>query len=201
MHIQLNLDDSVVAIINRTYSPKTALTAGIRVLDMNSKLLFSENKTISLKSTDVEKSISLSKILSEEKGISFVVLNLKNASGKTISQNTYWFSPEHNFNRLKEMPSSKMNVKILKTATGKNETQWTLQFTNPANRLAFFINPQILQNGKEIFPSFWSDNYFSLSPNESTTVQVTIPNVKIKDTKVELAVSAWNVEKELIPLK
>src|SRR5690348_11493878 len=83
VHIQLDLDDSVVAIINRTYFPKTALKAEIKVFDLNSKLLFSQNKTITVKSTDVEKSISLSNILSEEKGISFVVLNLKNASGKT----------------------------------------------------------------------------------------------------------------------
>ena len=201
VHIQLDLDDSVVAIINRTYFPKTALKAEIKVFDLNSKLLFSQNKTITVKSTDVEKSISLSNILSEEKGISFVVLNLKNASGKTISLNTYWFAPGHNFKGLKEMPSSKMNVKILNTATGKNETQWTVQLTNPTNRFAFFVNPQVVENGKEILPSFWSDNYFSLSPNESTTVHVTIPNVKIKDKKVEFAVSGWNVEKEFIPLK
>jgi hypothetical protein len=200
VHIQLNLDDSVVAVINRTYKNQNNLSEEIKVFDLNSKLLFSENKTINLSATDVKESVSLSNILSNEKGISFVVLNLKNSSGKTISQNTYWFSPEHNFTSLKEMPAAKLNVKILKTEKGKNETKWTLQFTNSTKQIAFFINPQIINRGKEILPSFWSDNYFSLSPNESTTVNVSIPNALIKEGKPELALSAWNVEKEKIEL-
>ncbi|MGN6193480.1 MAG: glycosyl hydrolase 2 galactose-binding domain-containing protein [Ginsengibacter sp.] len=200
VHIQLNLDDSVVAIVNRTYSVNTALRAEVRVFDINSKLIFSQDKIINVKSADVEKTISLSNILSNEKGISFVVLNLKNSSGKTISQNTYWFSPDHNFKSLKEMASTKVNVKILQTEKGKNETKWTLQFTNSTKQIAFFINPQIISKGKEILPSFWSDNYFSLAPNESTTVNVSIPNAMIKEGKPELALSAWNVEKEKIEL-
>jgi hypothetical protein len=200
VHIQLNLDDSVVAVINRTYKNQNNLSEEIKVFDLNSKLLFSENKTINLSATDVKESVSLSNILSNEKGISFVVLNLKNSSGKTISQNTYWFSPEHNSTSLKEMPAAKVNVKVLKTEEGKNETKWTLQFTNSTKQIAFFINPQIINRGKEILPSFWSDNYFSLSPNESTTVNVSIPNALIKEGKPELALSAWNVEKEKIEL-
>jgi hypothetical protein len=201
VHIQLNLDDSMVALINRTYKPQSALTAVVKVFNMNSKLLFSQNKVTNLKSTDVEKSISLSKILSKEKGISFVVLKLKNPLGKTLSQNTYWFAQEHNFKALKEMPLSNVKVKILKTENGKNETRWTLGFRNSTSRLAFFINPQIINNGKEILPSFWSDNYFSLSPNELTIVNVSVPNAKIKEGKIQLAVGGWNVEKEITELK
>jgi hypothetical protein len=200
VHIQLNLDDSVVAVINRTYKNQNNLSEEIKVFDLNSKLLFSENKTINLSATDVKESVSLSNVLAKENGISFVVLNLKNSSGKSISQNTYWFSPEHNFTSLKEMPAAKVNVKILKTEKEKNETKWTLQFTNSTKQIAFFINPQIINRGKEILPSFWSDNYFSLSPNESTTVNVSIPNALIKEGKPELALSAWNVEKEKIEL-
>jgi hypothetical protein len=201
VHIQLNLDDSMVALINRTYKPQSASTAVVKVFNMNSKLLFSQNKVTNLKSTDVEKSISLSKILSKEKGISFVVLKLKNPLGKTLSQNTYWFAQEHNFKALKEMPLSNVKVKILKTENGKNETRWTLGFRNSTSRLAFFINPQIINNGKEILPSFWSDNYFSLSPNELTIVNVSVPNAKIKEGKIQLAVGGWNVEKEITELK
>jgi len=201
VHIQLNLDDSVVSIINRSYALKSALSADVKVFDLNSKLVFSQTKTINVKSTDVEKSISLADVLSKEKGISFVVLKLNNGSGKTISQNTYWFAPEHNFTSLKDMPAAKVNVKIVKTEKEKNETKWTLQFINPTDRLAFFINPQVLKNGKEILPSFWSDNYFSLAANESLTINVSVPNEKIKDAKLQLSVSGWNVEKALTDLK
>lgn len=200
VHIQLNLDDSVVAIINRTYKAQTSLTANVTVFDLNSKILFSQNQSINLKSTDVEKTISLEKVLTKVKGISFVVLNLKNALGKTISENTYWFSPEHHFKGLKEMPFTNLNVKILKSEKGKNETKWTIEFSNTTKRLAFLINPQITMNEKEVLPSFWSDNYFSLSPGESEIINVSVPNVKIKNGKAELAISGWNIKKWILQL-
>ena len=201
VHIQLNLDDSVVAVINRTYKVQNNLSAEIKVYDLNSKLLFNQNKLINLSATDVKESVSLANILSKEKGISFVVLDLKTAGAKTISHNVYWFSPEHNFKALKGMNPADVTVKILKTGQGKNETTFTFQFTNTSDKLAFFINPQITENGIEILPSFWTDNYFSLSPNESTKVNVSVPNAKLKDAKPHLAVSAWNVEKEIITLE
>jgi hypothetical protein len=201
VHIQLNLDDSVVAVINRTYKVQNNLSAEIKVYDLNSKLLFNQNKLINLSATDVKESVSLANILSKEKGISFVVLDLKTAGAKTISHNVYWFSPEHNFKALKGMNPADVNVKILKTGKSKNETTFTFQFTNTSDKLAFFINPQITENGIEILPSFWTDNYFSLSPNESTKVNVSVPNAKLKDAKPHLAVSAWNVEKEIITLE
>jgi hypothetical protein len=201
VHIQLNLDDSVVAVINRTYKVQNNLSAEIKVYDLNSKLLFNQNKLINLSATDVKESVSLANILSKEKGISFVVLDLKTAGAKTISHNVYWFSPEHNFKALKGMNPADVNVKILKTGKSKNETTFTFQFTNTSDKLAFFINPQITENGIEILPSFWTDNYFSLSPNESTKVNVSVPNAKLKDAKPHLAVSGWNVEKEIITLE
>src|SRR5690242_11959249 len=97
VHIQLNLDDSVVAVINRSYKVQNNLSAEIKVYDLNSRLLFNQNKSINLSATDVKESVSVANILSKEKGISFVVLDLKTAAGKTISHNVYWFSPEHNF--------------------------------------------------------------------------------------------------------
>lgn len=201
VHIQLNLDDSVVAVINRSYKTENNLKANIQVYNLNSKLLFNQNKTISLKATDVKEFLSLANVLSKENGISFVVLNLMNSSGNTISHNVYWMAPENNFKSLKGMPTANLKAILLKTVKGKNETKWRFQFTNTTNRVAFFINPQIIKSGKEILPSFWSDNYFSLSPHESTIVNVSVPNVQIKDDKPQLALSGWNVKKLFIPLE
>ncbi|MEO6893581.1 MAG: glycoside hydrolase family 2 TIM barrel-domain containing protein, partial [Ginsengibacter sp.] len=201
VHIQLNLDDSVVAVINRSYKNQTNLSEEIKVYDLNSQLLFNKIQAISLTATDVKESVSLANVLSKEKGISFVVLSLKNSAGKTISHNVYWFSPGHNFKDLKGMNASSLKSKIIKTEKGKTATSYTFEFTNTTNKIAFFINPQITKNNKEIFPSFWSENYFSLSPNESTTVTVSIPNAMIKEGKPQLALSGWNVEKKKYDLK
>jgi beta-galactosidase/beta-glucuronidase len=200
VHIQLNLDDSAVAVINRSYKVQNNLSAEIKVFDFNNKLLFNQDKSISLTATDVKEFLSLSDVLGKEKGISFVILSLRNAVGKTISHNVYWFSPEHNFKALKGMNAANVKVKILKKEKNKTETKWTFEFTNTTNKLAFFINSQIIEGGKEILPSFWSDNYFSLAPNESATVSVSVPNALVKTANPELALSGWNVEKQFMML-
>lgn len=196
VHIQLNLDDSAVAVVNRSYQSQQNLTAQIKLYDVNSRLLFNKKETIDLHASEVKKSVSLENLLSKADGISFVFLRLRNSEGKTISQNVYWFSPEHNFKNLKQMPFARLKAKILKTEKLQTETKWTIQISNTTNQLAFFVNPQLTENGKEILPSFWSDNYFSLAPNESTIITVSIPDAKINGQKPSLALSGWNVEKE-----
>ena len=98
------------------------------------------------------------------------------------------------------MPATEVSAKVTKTEKLKSDTKWTIEISNTTNKLAFFINPQVIENGKEILPSFWSDNYFSLAPNSSTTVTVSVPNAKV-GRKVELKISGWNVEKKIIELK
>ena len=67
VHIQLNLDDSVVAIVNRSYQSQNNLKAEVKVYDVNSKLLFSQAKTISLKAKRCTRKHFSSKIISERK--------------------------------------------------------------------------------------------------------------------------------------
>ncbi|MGN6342460.1 MAG: beta-mannosidase [Ginsengibacter sp.] len=200
VHIQLNLDDSTVAVVNRSYKSQSSLSAVIKVFDLQSKLIFSQEKSINVNASDIAPSISLSEILSKEQGISFVVLVLKNTAGKVVSHNTYWFSPNHDFKNLKDLSASDLSVKILKKESSETATSYVFKFTNTTQKIAFFINPQIVVDGKEILPSFWSDNYFSLSPNEATTVRVSIPAEMIKDANPQLALSAWNVAKKIYDL-
>jgi hypothetical protein len=197
VHIQLNLDDSTVAIVNRSYKSESNLSAEIKVFDLQSKLIFSQEKLINVKASDISPSISLSEVLSKEEGISFVVLVLKNAAGKVISHNTYWFSPDHDFKNLKNLSASNMSMKIIKKEKTKRTTSYVFEFANNTQKIAFFINPQIIVDGKEVLPSFWSDNYFSLSPNEATTIRVSIPAEMIKGANPQLALSAWNIEKKI----
>ena len=87
VHIQLNLSNNKVTVLNRTYKQVSGLTAQVDVYGLDSKKMFSENVNVNLGPTDVRETSSIDNILKEAKGISFVVLNLKNSSGKVISRN------------------------------------------------------------------------------------------------------------------
>lgn len=201
VHVQLNLDDTTVAVVNRTYRAHSNLTVIADVLDLNGKVLHHQSTKLNSDTTSVKQVLPLASTLARLEGVVFVVLHLADGSGKTISQNVYWMSPKHDFTSLAQMTPAKVETKIIAAAKDKNNLKCTLQFTNSSKQLAFFINPQLLLNGEEIMPSFWSRNYFSLLPKESITVTVSCPAAKLTGMQPVVVTAGWNVPKTEMKLK
>ena len=201
VHIQLSINDFKVLVINRTYQPLSGLVAQVELFSMDSKSLFHEEKDISLSATEVKETSTISSALANLKGVNFVVLNLKNNIGKVISHNVYWLSNDEVYKSLNEMQKTKVNAKVILSSKGKSETSWTIQFTNATNKLAFFIRPQLMAAGEEVLPSYWTSNYFTLAPSETTTVSVSCPKVTLDGKNPVIKISGWNVNEEEIKLK
>ncbi|MDB5148653.1 MAG: hypothetical protein JWQ57_2673, partial [Mucilaginibacter sp.] len=202
IHIQYNYDNSSIAIINRTHHATGSLTATADIYDINSKLIKSEKVgNVGLALTGVKEVIQLKDALAATKGVSFVVLNLINTAGKTVSHNVYWLSATDDFTSLNDMKHAQVQAKVLKAEKGASENKWTMQFTNNSNQLAFFVRPQLMKNGEEVMPSYWTGNYFSLAPHESITVSVSAPVAKLGTVKPTVLLEGWNLDKQVIELQ
>jgi hypothetical protein len=199
VHIQLNLNDSVVAVVNRTHHPVRKITAEIAVYALNSSSSYSRTITIDLAEEEVKPALTIASVLKQERQISFVLLNLKDEAGHELSRSTYWLEPEEKFNALQQMAPTRVEMKLLKAEQGPEETGWTVKLTNPSKQLAFFIRLQLMDGREEILPSFWTGNYITLAPGESTTVNVTVPARCVKAIKPDLKASGWNVGENRIP--
>ena len=193
VHIQLNLNDLKVLVINRTFKKIPGLIAQVDLYSLDSKLLFHEEKSISLSETDVKETTSLNSVLAGAQGVNFVILNLKNSTGKVISHNVYWLSGNGDYKSLNEMPVTGLQSKVLTVAKGKSESTWTIQITNNTNKLAFFIRPQLVSDDEEILPCYWSESYFTLAPSETTTAKVSCPAAILNGKNPEIKISGWNV--------
>jgi hypothetical protein len=200
VHIQLNLSDLNVLVLNRTHRPVPGLVAQADLFSIDSKSLFHEEKSISLAATDVKETNSLSSVLATAQGVNFVVLNLKNSTGKVLSHNVYWLSNDGDYKSLNEMQKTGVQVKVLKTSKGKSENTWTIQITNTTTKLAFFIRPQLMYDGNEVLPSYWSGNYFTLAPYETTTVTVSSPAAILNGKIPVIRISGWNVIQQELAL-
>ncbi len=201
VHIQLNLANNKVTVLNRTYKNAPGLVSHVDMYNMNSELLFHEEKKVSLGPTDVKETSAIGPKLSKTKELVFVVLNLKNALGKVISSNIYWISPDNNYKQMREMKETSVNIRITDEKKEKDNISWTIEISNPSGMLAFFIRPQIMSCGEEVLPSLWSRNYISLAPGEKTVVNVTCPLARLKDDTPVLKVSGWNVQKVEVPVR
>lgn len=201
LHIQLNLDDSTVAVINRRHRSTGNLAAEATLYTVNGKLIKTLHAgNIRLDSTGTKEVIPLKDALKNVKEVVFVVLNLKDARGKTISHNTYWSSPGNGFGALNNMPPAKLKAKVLSVTKGKSEAEWTLQISNTSDKLAFFVRPQLMKGNEEVMPSYWTANYFSLAPHERITISVSVPVVKLGNTTPTVLLEGWNAEKQTISL-
>ena len=201
VHIQLNLINNKVTVLNRTYIQASRLTAKAEVYDLDSKRVFSESIDVNLGPVDVKEISSLDRIIKEAKGVSFVVLNLENNSGEVVSHNVYWISSDGGFMSLNNMAETNINITVIKEKKGNADHEWNLRMTNSSGRIAFFVRPQLMSQGEEVLPSFWSNNYFTLAPGESTELSVSCPSVKLKDSEPVLRVSGWNVPLKEVGLK
>ncbi len=193
VHIQLNLISNKVTVLNRTYKPVPNLTSQVDIYGLDSKRLYHDQAAVSPGATDVKETSAIADALKSTKGIVFVVLNLKNASGKVVSRNIYWISSDGNYRPMNSMAKTDVSVVFSPAPSGRNDKKWTVRVTNKSDKLAFFIRPQLMNNGEEVLPAYWSGNYFSLAPGESITVAVTCPAAAVKGVQPVLKVSGWNV--------
>jgi hypothetical protein len=199
VHVQLNLNDSVVTVVNRNHHAVSELTAEISVFTMNSELVFSKTVLVGLGSEEVKPALPLVGILKQAKGVSFILLKLKDAAGTEISRNTYWLDQRKDFSAFRQMTRTRVDVKILKVVPGSAQSGVLVQLTNPTKQIAFFVRLQLMEGQEEIMPSFWTGNYITLAPGESTTVNVSVPSRCLKAIKPNVKVSGWNVEEKSLP--
>jgi hypothetical protein len=193
VHIQLNLNNLDVLALNRTRKAAGDLVAQADIFDISSKSIFHEEKNVSLTATDVKQTLSLKQVLEQSKGVNFVILNLKDKSGKVVSHNAYWLSNDEDYKSLNGMPEAMVKIRVLKEEKSTRGSSWRVQITNSSDRIAFFIRPQLLVKGEEILPSYWSGSYITLAPSESTVLTVSCPEQQLCDTAPVLKVSGWNV--------
>ena len=193
VHIQLNLDDSSVALVNRTYIKRSGLQYEVEIVGMTGTSLYKQQGQATVDTADAKEVLSVRDILRQAQGISFVLLKAKDREGKILSQNVYWMSPGHDFTSLRQMPPSRVQVKVLASEKKDGYTGWTLEFTNASSQLAFFLNPQVIRDGEEVLPSYWTDNYFSIPAGKSITVKVSCPVEELKGTVPQLRLEGWNI--------
>jgi len=199
VHAQLNLNDSTVAIINRTHQPTGALSINTQVFDIHAKLLTNQTSKASLADAGVKELTPLASVLKNHKELNFVILNVKDALGKSISHNAYWLAPDTDYTALKNMPKAQLKLTVTKVERPGSDKKYSMQIVNSSNQIAFFVRPQLMSDNDEVMPSYWSANYFTLAPHESISVSVSAPVSKL-GAKTFMVLSGWNSAKQRIDL-
>lgn len=179
LHIQLNLDDYRVAVIQHGPSKHLSLSAEAKMYDLDSRLVWSRAEEL-VKDTDPVRevfSVPAGRV-DGEGGMRFLRLRLRDRHDVTVSENFYWLNqPVSDFRALSSLPRASVGVEPVTKDVREERAHVTWRIVNTGETLAFFLRARLLggSEGLEILPAFWNDNYFSLLPGEGRILHVSVP--------------------------
>ena len=168
LHIQLNLLTREVEAVNYHAGDRTGLTAKVSVLDMGGKVVdgctaqldLPEDSTAVVAALPVPESIS---------PVYYVKLELSDAAGNLLSENFYVQGKEEgNLQALNQLGEASVKVSM----TGKGP--WKVTLINNGDIPALMLRLKLVSKstGEMILPVIYSDNYISLMPGETKTVDI-----------------------------
>ena len=196
VHIQLNLNDSAVCVLNQTAVDLRGLTASVQLFDMHGKLLSENNRTVDIKSQEI---LLLDKVRLPEAPVQvfFLRLMLKDG-GAVIDENLYWLSnKKHSYEKLNELAPADVEA----TVSPATDERAVIALKNPGKETAFFIRLKVTdEKGELILPSFFSENYITLFPGDSRKIELDLSEAGIegKGKKLRLSLEGWNVNEKSI---
>jgi exo-1,4-beta-D-glucosaminidase len=192
VHIQFNPVNGSIRIINSTRAETPNLEVKVRIYNRAFKQvreLKAEAAIPALSSREIAPA-SQSDFPPEGKG--FVSLQLLN-NGKLVADNLYWLSQDGDFSFLSSMPLTVLNASA-KREIREGRQMIKIRLSNSGPGPAFFTHLRIgRKDGKEILPSFWSDNFLSLLPGESRDITWTGEAAVSAREALQLKLEGWNV--------
>lgn len=196
VHIQFNLNDSVICVLNQTADKLSSITAIIRLYDLHGKLLSEQKNPVNLKAHDV---ILLNKIdlPKNDSEVFFLKLQLSDRD-KILDENLYWLSNKpRSYEKLNELEKVTVRTVIIKG----DEGHAVIKISNSKSETAFFIRLKVMNRKNElVLPSFFTDNFFTLLPGDEKQVELDFNSNKnsVSPDELKLVVEGWNVQQEEI---
>lgn len=174
-HIQWNIHDHKVIVANTSLKDYRGATASFTVYDPTGKKLFQKSgKTDVLLNRKTE--LWTVSVPENIKGIVIVRLVLRDAGGRILSENDYWYKDGYTNAPagLCDFPPAvlKLTRKCLK------EGKLTVTVKNGGKLAAPFVRLNVVYSdtGESVLPAYNSDNYFNLLPGETKTITIDYPS-------------------------
>ena len=201
LHIQLDLSNYNVAVINTTNDPQAALLLVANVYSLDNKLLLhkEEKRDAAADALADGFQLELAPLLASEKMV-LVNLELRTAFGEVTSRNFYWLGADNaSYRRLNRLPAASLSATAKSTRAGETiRVRVDLRNTGTSVALATKLTLLNATDGSRILPAYYSENYVSLLPGESRQIEIEYP-AKSANGPAQVAMRGWNLAKQVVP--
>lgn len=183
LHIQWNAGTEGIEVVNYRAGQQPQLTARAELLTQLGEVKWQQECPVSIGEDQTFECFALptdDAALASLSDTYIIRLTLKNAEGKTLSENIYCRGKEEgNFKSLLAQPKAAVKIESNAQLMG-DEWQITAQVSNPDKVPAMMVHltARGSRSHERLLPVIYSDNYFCLMPGESKTITV---SVKVAD--------------------
>lgn len=201
VHVQLDLSDYEVDVVNTTVAAMPDASLSTKVYSLENKLLFENNQKLQVGANALTPGFKLELAPFLSTGMVFVRLALSDATGKAISDNLYWLGGgESPYRPLNRLPPATLSTSASASHDGDEiKIQVQLENRGTSAALANKLTLETASDGARILPAYLTDNYISLLPGETRTVEIKYP-ASAAEGSPKLEIRGWNLASTTIPI-
>jgi Exo-beta-D-glucosaminidase Ig-fold domain/Glycosyl hydrolases family 2/Concanavalin A-like lectin/glucanases superfamily/Glycosyl hydrolases family 2, TIM barrel domain len=194
IHIQLDPSNYLVQVVNTTTAPFSGVVLSANVVSLDNAQLVhhEEHKNVPQDSVIDGFPLDLKQFLTS--GLVTVKLELRDATGKLLSQNFYLLGAEDSsYRALDRLPSSEVAATAVSVRrTDKEMVRVSLQNRGSVVSLQIKLTLTNAKDGSRILPAYYDDNYVSLLPGESRDIEVEYA-ASAAAGPVQIVLRGWNL--------
>ena len=191
LHVQWNPVTNHVEVVNRSAGHQQG-TVKASIIDLNGKTLWEQTQGY-VSDEDMTLDMMQVEVPAEIAGAYFLRLSLTDDKGQLRSMNDYVNTTEGNDR------TSLHDLRRAQVTTAVNGKSITL--SNNGNVPAVMLRLNLKgDDGEQILPVIYSDNYFHLMPGEVRTIDIEWKAEDARGTKPVLEISGTNISKSTIAL-
>jgi hypothetical protein len=168
VHIQMNLHDKKVVVLNTTLRKYSQLKAQMEVYDLYGKKLHSQTAMIDVVANSLTPCF-VAELPQELPPVCLVRLTLSDRN-LVYSLNDYWQSRSGSFDEFNRLPAVRIEGKVLTKTSSEASFQLFNKGKTPVIALKFNLTEA--GSGKIVLPAYFSEGYINLLPGEKRTVKV-----------------------------
>lgn len=195
VHVQLDLSNYAVQVVNTTTAAMTGLTVSAEVYSLENKLLLHREEKKDVAADAIAEAFVLDLTPSMGDGVVLVKLVLVDSSGAVVSENLYWLGASSvSYRKLGRMGTTTV------TASARAERgRVVVSLKNAGGVAAIQTKLTLLKaDGTRVLPAYYSDNYVSLLPGEAREIAIEYP---AGGGAAQVGVRGWNVGSVVIAVK
>lgn len=175
LHIQMNLNDDKVVIVNSTRNAYRNMTATVRYFDITGKEYYSKSEKYNVPANAKVDCFIPNPNTQGAPKYTLARLELKDSKGNVVSLNDYW----KNWGNMQSNQAlnglGKPTLKLTKKNSRTSTSVYELQNTSKEFAVAVKLNAKDKSSGEIILPAYFSDGYINLLPGEKRTITLDMP--------------------------